>query len=73
MDIDIRQSIKNNFLNCNQNDIRESIENSIKENDEITLPGLGVLFEIMWNNIDNNEKESILNILEKNLNDSSNT
>ena len=68
MDIDIRNSIKNNFLNCNKNDIKESIENSIKESDEITLPGLGVLFEIMWNDIDNNEKENILSILEKSFN-----
>ena len=48
MDINIRESIKKNFKESNINEIRESIVSSIKDNDEITLPGLGVFFEILW-------------------------
>ena len=45
MNIDIRKSIINNFKNNSKNDIKEAIISSMNENDEITLPGLGVFFE----------------------------
>ena len=47
MNIDIREHIKNNFKNCDVKEIKESIEESLKEEDEITLPGMGVFFEIL--------------------------
>lgn len=65
MQIDIREHIKNNFNNTEIDDIKASIEEAISEKDEITLPGLGVFFEILWNNADENLKKSILNILKK--------
>ena len=64
--IKIRNHIINNFKNASKEEFKSSIEESIKENDEITLPGLGVFFEIVWNNSDENNKDYILNILEKN-------
>lgn len=67
MDIDIRASIINNFKDSNIDDIKDSIENSITDNDEITLPGLGVFFEILWKNSDQNQKDLILNTLKKGL------
>ena len=50
MNIDIRKYIKENFKNSSTQEIKESIISSISENDEITLPGMGVFFEILWNN-----------------------
>lgn len=67
MDIDIRKSIINNFKGSGIEDIRDSIETSIEDNEEITLPGLGVFFEILWNNSDNDDKEFILRTIEKGL------
>ncbi len=67
MDIDIRKSIINNFKNSGIEDIRDSIETSIEDNEEITLPGLGVFFEILWNNSDKDDKEFILRTIEKGL------
>jgi len=67
MDIDIRKSIVNNFKNSGIEDIRDSIETSIEDNEEITLPGLGVFFEILWNNADKDDKEFILRTIEKGL------
>ena len=63
MNIDIRQHIKDNFKDAEIDEIKNSIEASIKEKDEITLPGTGVLFELLWNNSDENSKEYILNTL----------
>lgn len=64
MNIDIRNHIKNNFKNNSKKNIKEAIELSIIEKDEITLPGMGVLFEILWEDSKNVEKERILEILE---------
>ena len=60
MNIDIRKSIIKNFEGSGIENIRESIETSIEDNEEITLPGLGVFFEILWNNSDKEDKEFTL-------------
>ena len=67
MEIDIRKSIRANFENSNIDEIRKSIEESIYDRDEITLPGLGVFFEILWNNSDDTKKDYILQTLKKGL------
>ena len=67
MEIDIRKSIINNFENSNIDEIKKAIEESIYDKDEITRPGLGVFFEILWNNSDKDDKEFILRTIEKGL------
>lgn len=67
MNINIRNSIKNNFKDLDKTEIKKSIEESLKEKDEITLPGLGVFFEILWLNSNEEKKEYILNILKENM------
>lgn len=67
MNIDIRKHILNNFKEADSSEIKASIEASIEKKDEITLPGLGVFFEILWNNSDENSREYILNTLKKSL------
>ena len=57
----------NSFKEDSIEDIRESIETSIEDHEEITLPGLGVFFEILWNNSDKDDKEFILRTIEKGL------
>ena len=52
---DIRNYIKNNFKDNDIDDIKESIIESIKSKDEVLLPGLGVFFELVWNNSDEEE------------------
>lgn len=65
--INIRENIKSNFEGLNEIDILNSINEAIKTNDEIILPGLGVFFEILWNNCDEKLKKNILNIIKKNI------
>lgn len=67
MNTDIRSYIKENFKKSDQKEIRKSIESSIKEKDEVTLPGLGVFFEIMWQNVDENMKEKILDAIKSSI------
>ena len=67
MNIDIRKSIISNFKDSTLEDIKNSIESSINDKDEITLPGLGVFFELLWENSNENEKNNILNSVKKGL------
>lgn len=64
-DIKIRDYIINNFKNDDTITIKKAIEESIKEQDEVTLPGMGVFFEIIWNESTDDEKNHILDILKK--------
>lgn len=64
MNLDIRSHIINNFKGDDINTLKEAIEESIKNNDEITLPGMGVFFELVWKKADEDTKTKILNILE---------
>jgi len=68
MNIDIRSHIVSNFKGIKEDEIKASINSSVEEKDEITLPGLGVFFEILWENSDENSKEYIVNTLNKALN-----
>ena len=67
MNIDIRKSVIDNFKNTDSSEIKNTIENSLKEKDEITLPGMGVFFEILWSNSDDKFKEEILHTISHNL------
>ena len=67
MNINIREYIKNNFKNADIRDIEDSIEASIKSKDEVILPGLGVFFEIVWNNCTDKMKDDILSTLLNNV------
>lgn len=65
--IDIRNNIQENFQGASLEEMKISIESSIEEAKEITLPGLGVFFELLWKNSDENDHEFILNTIKKAL------
>ena len=67
--IDIRNYIIENFKDDNIDKIKDSIETTIKERDEDALIGLGVLFELLWNNLSNEEKEKNLNNIRNSIKD----
>lgn len=67
MNVDIRKYIINNFEGSSIEDIRDSIISSIDSGDEVVLPGLGVLFEILWKNCSDKDKSMILNTLKESL------
>lgn len=62
-DIDIRKYIIENFKDDNVEKIRDSIETTINSKDEDALIGLGVLFELLWANLSNEEKEKSLELI----------
>lgn len=64
-DIKIRDYIINNFKDDDVDTIKKAIDESIEEKDEVTLPGMGVFFEIIWQDSTDKEKEKILDTLKK--------
>ncbi|MEG0826366.1 MAG: small acid-soluble spore protein SspI [Bacilli bacterium] len=67
MSIDIRKNIIKNFKGASTNDIINSIAESLVQKEEITLPGLGVFFEILWNNSDESFKKIMVENIQKGL------
>lgn len=67
MNIDIREYIKNNFKGSSLEELKDSILASIESNDEVVLPGLGVLFEILWKKSPDKFHDEILNTLHNNI------
>lgn len=67
MNINIRKSIKDNFKDSSNNEILESINEAVNDSDEITLPGMGVFFELLWKESNDNEKNSIIEKIKKGL------
>ena len=65
MDIDIRKNIINNLKNEDVNGIISIINDSTKSSDELVLPGLGVVLELFWSELSNDEQEKIANIVIK--------
>lgn len=65
--IDIRKYIINNFKDDNKEEIKSSIEESINSHEDDPLIGLGVLFELAWNNSTTEEKNIILSNIKKGM------
>ena len=61
--IDIRKYIIDNFKDDNEEKIRDSIETTIKFKDDDALIGLGVLFELLWEHSDEEDKTKYLKII----------
>ena len=66
--INIRNYIIESFKGDNENEIKESIDDTIKEGLEEALPGLGVFMELIWENASENLKKELLEILKAQLN-----
>lgn len=66
--IKIREYIINNFKNDNENELMEAIDDSINEELEEALPGLGVFMEIIWKNSNDKLKKELIDILKAHLN-----
>lgn len=63
MSFQIREAITANMLGSSPDDIRGVVDDAIKRGEEHLLPGLGVFFEKLWNQADENEKQKIMSDL----------
>ena len=68
--IDIRKYITNNFKDDNEEKIKDSIETTIKFKDEDALIGLGVLFELLWEGTNEEEKDKFIKTISEGIKNS---
>jgi small acid-soluble spore protein I (minor) len=66
MIIDLRNAILNRVKDKDENELTEVINGSIGGDDK-ALPGLGVLFEIIWEHIPENMQQELVKTLRSNL------
>lgn len=62
-EMDLRQAIRKKLNGVNQQELRETITDAIQSKEEKTLPGLGVLFELLWQNSTAQDQQEMLNII----------
>lgn len=63
MDMSIREHIINNFKGDDYESLKQAIDESVESQDEVTLPGLGVFLEIIWENADMELKNELIEII----------
>lgn len=65
LDLNLRKAIKSNIAGNNEEELEATILDAIKSGEEKMLPGLGVLFEMIWQSANEDEKDQMLTILEQ--------
>lgn len=65
--IDVRKYIIGNFKDSSLDELKSSIVDSVASGDDDPLIGLGVMFEILWNNSSIEEQTIILNNIKKGM------
>ena len=69
MDLSIRNHVINNFKGDDFDELKRAIDESIAENDEETLPGMGVFLELIWQGADDKLKQEMIEIIKKQISD----
>jgi small acid-soluble spore protein I (minor) len=67
MNLNLRNAILHNVSGNNQDELKDTIVDAIQNGEEKMLPGLGVLFEVIWNNSSEDDKKEMLQTLESGL------
>lgn len=65
MNLTIREHIINNFQGDDYQTLRKAIDEAVEAQDEVTLPGLGVFLEIIWENASQELKNEMIEIIRK--------
>lgn len=66
MNLNLRQAIIQRVQGKDEAELLDIIDGSI-DTDERTLPGLGVLFEIIWKHCEQNTREELVLTLKQHL------
>lgn len=70
MNIDIRKNVIEKIKDDDEKTIINTINESVVTGDELVLPGLGVMIELFWNDLNDDEKTKIVGIIKKKISES---
>ncbi|GED16195.1 hypothetical protein AM501_16620 [Aneurinibacillus migulanus] len=65
--LDLRAAIMHNMHGSSKDDVRHTIVDAITSGEEKTLPGLGVLFEMVWQEADEQEKNKMVDCIHQHV------
>lgn len=65
MDLNLRKAILTNIATNDQDELEATIVDAIQNGEEKMLPGLGVLFELIWKQSDEQNKQFMVDALEQ--------
>ena len=63
MDINIRSAVLSNLSNSSHDSLLSTIEDATSMEEEKVLPGLGVMFEVLWKRATPDLRNTIINNL----------
>jgi small acid-soluble spore protein I (minor) len=66
-DVNLRRAVLDNLTDSTVNDLRETILDAVQSGEDKILPGLGVLFELLWQNSDPSEQGRIIQAVYKGI------
>lgn len=61
--LNLRQAIMYKMQGSDANDVNDTITDAISTGQEKTLPGLGVLFEVLWQNSDESSRQQMVSTI----------
>lgn len=64
MDLNLRKAILENISENDQSQLEATIVDAIQNGEEKMLPGLGVLFELIWKQSNEEQKQEMVESLE---------
>ncbi|MGM8366764.1 small acid-soluble spore protein SspI [Virgibacillus sp. W0181] len=64
MDLNLRKAIIDNIKTNDQKQLEATIVEAIQEGEEKMLPGLGVLFELIWEQSTEQDRDDMIQTLE---------
>ncbi|MFS0865217.1 small acid-soluble spore protein SspI [Fredinandcohnia sp. 179-A 10B2 NHS] len=67
MNLNLRNAVIHNVTGNSQAELEDTIVDAIQSGEEKMLPGLGVLFEVIWQHASQEEKQEMLTTLEQGL------
>lgn len=72
LDLNLRKAILDNISTNDASQLEATIVDAIQSGEEKMLPGLGVLFELIWQEAEDQHKLEMINTLEQSVQKSAN-
>lgn len=67
MNLNLRKAIRDNLQGSDEEHIRHTIVDAIQSGEEKMLPGLGVLFELVWMESNEEDRTSMVSSIQHGL------
>lgn len=67
MNLNLREAIRHNMQGSDEQQIRDTIVDAIQSGEEKMLPGLGVLFEMVWDHADQDLRDEMIHYIKLSL------